>query len=85
MKFILEVDMGDPAFDGNAGKELGRILRYWGGNIQHYECKPGDSSAIYDSAYHEVGRWTITDSPETPPPTPDSEPPRNDAPDNAQE
>jgi hypothetical protein len=29
MKFVLEVDMGDTAFDGKAAAELGRILRYW--------------------------------------------------------
>ena len=59
MKFVLEVDMGETAFDGKAAGELGRILRYWGGNLHHYELKPGDSSVIYDSAYHEVGRWSI--------------------------
>ncbi len=28
MKCVLEVDMGDTAFDGRAAAELGRILRY---------------------------------------------------------
>ena len=42
MKFVLEVDMGDTAFDGKAAAELGRILRYWAGNLHHYELKPGD-------------------------------------------
>jgi hypothetical protein len=60
VKFILEVDMGDTAFDGNAVKELGRILRYWGGNLHHFAMQPGDGSVIYDSAYREVGRWMIT-------------------------
>ncbi|NGO06780.1 hypothetical protein G5C60_03645 [Streptomyces sp. HC44] len=60
MKFVLEVDMGDTGWDGNAVKELGRILRYWGGNLQHYELKPGDGSVIYDSEYREVGGWSIT-------------------------
>ena len=60
MKFVLEVDMGETAFDGNAAAELGRILRYWGGNLHHYELKPGDEAAIYDSGYREVGRWRIT-------------------------
>lgn len=59
MKFFLEVDMGETAFDGNAVDELGRILRYWGGNLGHYEMKPGAGSAVYDSAYNEVGRWGI--------------------------
>jgi hypothetical protein len=60
MKFILEVDMGDTAWDGNAVAELGRILRYWAGNLKHYDLEPGDGSDIYDSAYREVGRWSIT-------------------------
>ncbi len=62
MKFLLEVDMGDTAFDGNAVPELGRILRYWGGNIHHYKLLPGDGSTIYDSQYREVGRWIVTGS-----------------------
>ena len=59
MKFVLEVDMGETAFDGNAVHELGRILRYWAGNLRHYEMKPGDGCVIYDSNYREVGRWSI--------------------------
>jgi len=37
MKFVPEVDMGDTGFDGKAAAELGRILRYWGGKVHHYE------------------------------------------------
>jgi len=59
LKFILEVDMGQTAFDGEAETELGRILRYWGGNLHFFELKPGDGSVIVDSAYREVGRWQI--------------------------
>jgi hypothetical protein len=62
MKFVLEVDTGDTAFDGKAAAELGRILRYRAGNLHHYELKPGDSSLSYDSGYHEVGRWSIAAS-----------------------
>lgn len=61
MRFVLEVDMGENAFEGNAVKELGRILRYWGGNLHYFEMKPGDGSVVYDSDYREVGRWTITE------------------------
>lgn len=61
--------MGETAFDGNAERELGRILRYWGGNLHHYQLEPGDGSVIYDSTYREVGRWTITGSEETAPST----------------
>ncbi|PGH47501.1 hypothetical protein [Streptomyces sp. Ru87] len=60
MKFVLEVDMGYTAFGGEAAAELGRILRYWGGNLHHYDLKPGDGSALYDSAHREVGSWRVT-------------------------
>jgi len=70
MKFVLEVDMGDDAFDGKAVRELERILRYWGGNLRHFEMTHGVGSAIYDSSYHEVGRWVITGSHETDAPLP---------------
>jgi hypothetical protein len=59
VKFLLEVDMGDKAFDGDAVGELGRILRYWGGNLHHYDLKPGAGSVVYDSNYHEVGQWSV--------------------------
>ncbi|MEV0225442.1 hypothetical protein [Streptomyces sp. NPDC050704] len=62
MKFLLEVDMGDTAWDGNAARELGRILRYWGGNLQHYELKPGERAAVCDSDHREVGAWSVTGS-----------------------
>ncbi|GAB3454545.1 hypothetical protein GCM10027570_34880 [Streptomonospora sediminis] len=60
MKFVLEVEMGEDAFGGNAVAELGRILRYWGGNLRYYDMKPGDGSDIYDSEYNDVGTWKIT-------------------------
>ncbi|WP_339156200.1 hypothetical protein [Actinomadura luteofluorescens] len=63
MKFVLEVDLSEGAVAEDAVAELGRILRYWGGNVRHYELKPGDGSAIYDSNYAEVGRWKITETP----------------------
>ena len=59
MKFVLEVDLDAMAPDSDAGKELGRILRYWGGAVHQMELKPGQGSVIYDSAYREVGRWAI--------------------------
>ncbi|WP_405877406.1 hypothetical protein OG747_02710 [Streptomyces sp. NBC_01384] len=62
MKFLLEVDLEEAGWDESAAQELGRILRYWGGNMQHYELTPGDGSAVYDSGYREVGRWSITSS-----------------------
>ena len=62
MKFVRQVEMGDTAFDGKAAAELGRIMRYWAGNLHHYEPKPGDGSLIHDSGYQEVGRWSIAAS-----------------------
>ncbi|MFI9106062.1 hypothetical protein ACIGXA_36720 [Streptomyces fildesensis] len=59
MKFLLEVNMADGRLAEDAASELGRILRYWGGNLQHYPLSPGDGSAIYDSDYAEVGQWRI--------------------------
>ncbi|MBO1330628.1 hypothetical protein [Streptomyces sp. VRA16 Mangrove soil] len=61
MRFLLEVDMGDTAFDGDAARELGRVLRYWGGNLHHYALTPGDTAAIHDSQYREVGSWRIVE------------------------
>lgn len=60
MKFVLEVDMGENGFDGAAAAELGRILRYWAGNLKHYQLVPGDTETLYDSGYRDVGRWSVT-------------------------
>ncbi|MFC9850790.1 hypothetical protein [Streptomyces prasinus] len=59
MRFLLEVGMDDGALAKDPTGELGRILRYWGGNLHHYPMKAGDGSEIYDSEYREVGRWRI--------------------------
>ena len=61
MKFTLEVDLGDEGFDGNPADELGRILRYWAGNLKHYTLVTGDRETVYDSNYAEVGSWSISD------------------------
>ncbi|MFG3127464.1 hypothetical protein ACGFZU_07155 [Streptomyces tendae] len=61
MKFLLEVTMDEGALAENPAGELQRILRYWGGNLKHYALRPGDGSAIHDSAYREVGRWNVED------------------------
>ena len=54
-KFVLEVTV-DPE---HPAEELGRVLRYWGGNLHHYDLKPEDGSPVYDSSYREVGHWRI--------------------------
>jgi hypothetical protein len=43
---------------------MGRILRYWGGAMKDIEFKEGAGSAIYDSEYHQVGHWIVTDAPD---------------------
>ncbi|GAA4892032.1 hypothetical protein [Streptomonospora salina] len=63
MKFVLDVEMGEDAFGGDAARESGRILRYWGGNLHYHDFKPGDGSdCYYDSAYTDVGGWRIVES-----------------------
>jgi hypothetical protein len=62
VKFILEVDMTRLA--GDPGTELGRILRYWGGAMKDIELTDGATQALYDSEYHPVGRWIITEEPD---------------------
>ncbi|MBO8186250.1 hypothetical protein [Streptomyces spirodelae] len=62
MKFVLEVDTTEMRGEGEAATELGRVLRYWGGNLRHYGLQPGDGSPVYDSKYREIGNWRITES-----------------------
>ena len=58
MKFILEVDIDALATDTET--ELGRILRYWGGNLKYYDLTaPVEPVEISDSAYAPVGTWRI--------------------------
>ncbi|MEW2218516.1 hypothetical protein AB0939_04260 [Streptomyces sp. NPDC006990] len=59
MKFVLEVDISGMRGEGEAVAELGRALRYWGGNLRHYALEPGDGSEIHDSQYRRVGSWHI--------------------------
>ncbi|GGV08445.1 hypothetical protein GCM10010260_53070 [Streptomyces filipinensis] len=62
MKFVLEVTVDEDAPARDRAGELGRILRYWGGNLHHYALEPGDGSAVYDAAYQEVGAWRVVSS-----------------------
>jgi hypothetical protein len=63
VKFILEVDM--TRVQGDPGAELGRILRYWGGAMKDIELTEGATQALYDSAYQQVGRWIVTEEPDS--------------------
>ncbi len=56
MKFVLEVDMTGMTGADEAGTELGRILRYWGGAMKQIDLSPREGQDIYDSAYRPVGR-----------------------------
>ncbi|HEY8789543.1 MAG TPA: hypothetical protein VIM10_10485 [Actinopolymorphaceae bacterium] len=60
MKFILEVNLDAGVVDADRVGELGRILRYWAGNLKHYPLDDGDSQAIYDSDYAPVGAWRMS-------------------------
>jgi hypothetical protein len=58
MRFVLEVNLPDTA---DAKKELGRILRYWGGAMKDLDdLEPGDKQDIYDSGYTRVGSWSVS-------------------------
>ncbi|WP_346076048.1 hypothetical protein [Actinocorallia cavernae] len=58
---MLEVTVDENASAQERAAELGRILRYWGGNLHHYALEPGDGSAVYDSQYKEVGVWRLAE------------------------
>ena len=60
MRFVLEVDLDAGAVKDAPGDEVGRILRYWGSTMKHLPLTLGDSQALYDSTYTEVGSWTVT-------------------------
>lgn len=59
MKFVLEVDLD--AVAGAPDEELGRILRYWAGNVKHYDLAAGTTETIRDTGYAAVGTWRIED------------------------
>lgn len=56
--FCLDVDV--TALSGDIADELGRILRYWAGNLKHYQLDQPVSEAVYDSQYQQVGSWSVT-------------------------
>lgn len=58
MKFTLEVDLDTVTGDHTA--ELGRILRYWAGNLKHYDLSTAVSEQVSDSSYAIVGQWQVS-------------------------
>lgn len=59
MKFVLEVDLG--AVTDAPAEELGRILRYWAGNLKHCPLTAGSTETHTDSSHAPVGSWRIED------------------------
>lgn len=54
----MEIDLD--ALAGDPEAELGRILRYWGGNLKYYDLtKPVPAVECSDSAYAPVGTWKV--------------------------
>lgn len=58
MRFRIEVDLTRVA--GDETEELSRILRYWAGNLKHYPMDQPHTESLRDSAYEEVGSWTLS-------------------------
>jgi hypothetical protein len=59
VKFVLEVDLDEGTLSLAPEEELGRILRYWAGNVRHYPLAVGSGDRIADSSYNTVGRWSV--------------------------
>lgn len=57
-RFRLDIDLG--AVAGDPVEELARVLRYWGGNMKHYDLAKPTTETIYDSEYREVGKWSLS-------------------------
>jgi hypothetical protein len=62
MKLVLEIDLEAGAVPADVTGEVGRILRYWAGNLKHYELVEGTSETLSDSTYAPVGTWRIEGS-----------------------
>ena len=59
MRLTIDIDL--EALPEPKGAELGRILRYWAGNVKHYPMEPGAGETISDSTYAPVGSWRFTE------------------------
>ncbi|UNX54259.1 hypothetical protein MF406_15220 [Georgenia sp. TF02-10] len=58
VRFVLDVDL--PKLSGETVDELARILRYWAGNLKHYDLDAGVVETVRDSEYREVGQWSLS-------------------------
>ena len=63
MKLVIEIDLGAGAVPADVTGEVGRILRYWAGNLKHYELVDGTAETLTDSTYAPVGQWRIEGPP----------------------
>jgi uncharacterized damage-inducible protein DinB len=61
MRFTLSVDLD--ALPDDPTTELGRILRYWAGNLSHYDLGDGPREEVRDSSSAAVGEWRVTAEP----------------------
>ena len=58
MRFTMDIDL--TALNGDTEAELGRILRYWGGNLKYYDLtQPVADVECSDSSYAVVGAWRV--------------------------
>jgi hypothetical protein len=57
MRFVLEVSADWD--QETAVTELGRVLRYWGSNLNNVDLTAEIGQDVYDSEYNKVGRWTV--------------------------
>jgi hypothetical protein len=54
------MDIDLEALTGDTEAELGRILRYWGGNLRYYDLtQPVPAVECSDSTYAVVGSWSV--------------------------
>lgn len=58
MRFTMDIDLD--ALNGDTDAELGRILRYWAGNLKYYDLtQPVPDVECSDSSYAPVGAWRV--------------------------
>jgi hypothetical protein len=59
VRFVLDVDID--RLTGEPVEELGRIPRYWAGNLKDHELIADDRQEIHDAAHQGVGSGASTE------------------------
>lgn len=60
MKFKLEFDMGNAAFEDAPGEEIARILRKLAAHLAEAgDMRPGYQGALFDFNGNKVGEWKV--------------------------